>query len=154
MPSNTITIESILKPQLTYCGVQASSKKKILQEISRLISEQHEDLDEHELFENLIARERLGSTGIGQGIAIPHSRTDHCTEVIGSLLTLGEKVSFEAIDNEPVDLLFVLIVPNEATSEHLELLSQIAAKFNDAKLCSRLRNATSNQDLYEAMVAA
>jgi PTS system nitrogen regulatory IIA component len=151
MSENSITIESILSPRLTQIGLPGSSKKKVLEEVARTVASVRSDLEENEI--NLIARERLGSTGIGQGIAIPHSRSDSCDEVIGCLFTTKEKVSFDAIDNEPVDVLFVLLVPKEATSEHLELLSQIAEKFNNPSFCDRLRSATSNQELYETMIA-
>jgi PTS system nitrogen regulatory IIA component len=153
MSENSITIESILSPRLTQIGLPGSSKKKVLEEVARTVASVRSDLEENEIFDNLIARERLGSTGIGQGIAIPHSRSDSCDEVIGCLFTTKEKVSFDAIDNEPVDVLFVLLVPKEATSEHLELLSQIAEKFNNPSFCDRLRSATSNQELYETMIA-
>ena len=131
MSNKAITIEAILSPELTQCGLPGSSKKKVLQQIARLISNQFIDLDENTIFDNLIARERLGSTGIGQGIAIPHSRLESCDRVIGCLFTLETGISFDSIDNEDVDILFVLLVPQEATSEHLELLSQIAEKFNN-----------------------
>ncbi len=149
MTETAITIESILAPELTRCGLPGSSKKKVLEEVARLIAAEHTELEENDIFDNLIARERLGSTGVGQGIAIPHSRLEHCHEVIGCLFTLEEKIPFDAIDNEPVDLLFVLLVPQEATSEHLELLSQIAEKFNDTAFCEQLRNAESANDLYQ-----
>ena len=149
MSEQTITIQSILTPELTQCGLPGGSKKKVLEEVARVIAGHHQELEEHAIFENLVARERLGSTGIGQGIAIPHSRLEDCDKVIGCLFTLEEKVAFDAIDNEPVDLLFVLLVPQEATSEHLELLSQIAEKFNDAAFCTALRNAESHEELYQ-----
>jgi len=153
MAEKSITIESILSPRLTQIGLPGSSKKKVLEEVAKTIADARNDLEENEIFDNLIARERLGSTGIGQGIAIPHSRSDSCQDVIGCLFTLQEKVSFDAIDNEPVDVLFVLLVPKEATSEHLELLSQIAEKFNDPSFCNRLREAQSSEALYETMVS-
>lgn len=149
MSDTTITLQSILTPELTQCGLPGSSKKKVLQEIARLVSLHVPSLKEDLIFDNLIAREKLGSTGIGQGIAIPHSRLEHCQQVIGGLFTLKDAIGFDAIDNEPVDLLFVLIVPQEATSEHLELLSQIAEKFNDTELCARLREAQSDSELFE-----
>lgn len=153
MSEHSITVESILSPQLTRCGLPGSSKKKVLEEVARKVAEVRDDLEENEIFDNLISREKLGSTGIGKGIAIPHSRSESCDEVIGCLFTLQEQVPFEAIDNEPVDLLFVLLVPEEATSEHLELLSQIAEKFNNSQFCNRLRDAKSDQELYQTMIA-
>lgn len=153
MSETSISIQSILTPELTQSGLPGSSKKKTLQEVARIVSLHHPELEEDLIFDNLIAREKLGSTGIGQGIAIPHSRLENCDQVIGCLFTLEQPIGFDAIDNEPVDLLFVLIVPQEATSEHLELLSQIAEKFNDGALCGRLRAATSNEELFEIITS-
>lgn len=151
MNDSSITIEEILSPGLTRKSFPGSSKKKVLEHISETIAEAHPSLTSHQIFENLIARERLGSTGIGQGIAIPHSRLEECEHVIGCLFTLDEKVAFDSIDNQPVDILFVLIVPAEASSEHLELLSQIAEKFNDASFCEKLRHANNDEELYNLM---
>lgn len=153
MTDSTISIEAILTPALTICGLRGSSKKKTLENIARVIADEHHNLDENTIFNNLVCRERLGSTGIGQGIAIPHCRLENCSEVIGALLTLEESIPFDAIDNEPVDLLFVLVVPQEATSEHLELLSQLAEKFNNKQFCDNLRHCTSSEELYQAVVA-
>ncbi len=152
MTDTSISIQSILSPELTLCGLPGSSKKKVLEEIAQRIAQQYPDLNENNIFNSLIGRERLGSTGIGQGIAIPHCRLESCQQVIGALLTLDHKVQFDAIDNEPVDLLFVLIVPQEATSEHLELLSQLAEKFNNASLCQKLRNCKENEVLYKSIL--
>lgn len=153
MNERSITINSILVPGLTRKSFPGTSKKKVLEHIAEAIALAFPSMSENLLFDNLINRERLGSTGIGQGIAIPHSRMEECENVIGALVVLDEKISFDAIDNQPVDLLFVLIVPKEATSEHLELLSQIAEKFNDQALCEKLRNADDNDALYEIMTA-
>ncbi|MDX5298035.1 MAG: PTS IIA-like nitrogen regulatory protein PtsN [Gammaproteobacteria bacterium] len=150
--SETPSIQSILTPELTLCGVPGSSKKRILELIAAHVARLHPELDELQIFNNLVGRERLGSTGIGLGIAIPHCRLENCKDVIGALLTLSEGIPFDAIDNEPVDLLFVLIVPQEATSEHLELLSQLAEKFNDRTLCDRLRQCRDAQSLYNTLI--
>ncbi len=152
MSNQTITIEAILSPELTQTGLPGSSKKKILQEVATQISRQYPQLEEDMIFENLITRERLGSTGIGQGIAIPHSRLENLDKVIGCLFTLEEQIDFDAIDNKPVDILFVLIVPLEATSEHLELLSQIAEKFNNAQFCEEIRRSENGQELYKKAI--
>lgn len=152
MALSTITINSILTPELTVCGLSAGSKKKTLEQIARRIAERYPDLNENSIYDALIARERLGSTGVGQGIAIPHSRLASCDHVIGCLITLKEKIPFDAIDNEPVDILFVLVVPEHATNEHLELLSQIAERFNDVSFCNRLRRAASDEALFHSFV--
>ena len=111
-------------------------------------------LSDTEIFNNLVSRERLGSTGIGQGIAIPHCRLEGLDRVIGVLMTLEESIDFDAIDNQPVDLIFALIVPKEATSEHLELLSQLAEKFNERSFCDRLRQSEDASTLYQRMTAS
>ncbi len=152
MTDSQITIQSILTPELTLTGVSGSSKKKILEKISQLIAQQHPELDEGTIFNNLLNRERLGSTGIGQGIAIPHCRLDESEKVIGALLVLEEKVPFEAIDDAPVDLLFVLVVPKEANSQHLELLSQVAEKFNQPAFCAQLRACKNKEELYQTVI--
>lgn len=151
MTETALSIQAILSPELTLCGVPGSSKKRILELIAAQVAKQSPELDENTLFNNLIARERLGSTGIGQGIAIPHCRLQNCKHVLGALLTLSEGIPFDAIDNQPVDILFVLIVPQEATSEHLDLLSQLAERFNDARFCERLRQCKDATELYRTV---
>ncbi len=152
MSDTSLTIENILAPELTLCRVPASSKKRVLEFIAEEVNQQDSSLSETQIFNNLISRERLGSTGIGQGIAIPHCRLDGLERVVGVLLTLEEGVGFDAIDNQPVDLVFALIVPKEATSEHLELLSQLAEKFNDRGFCNQLRQCTDAGTLYSRML--
>lgn len=153
MTDSTLTIENILSPELTLCRVPASSKKRVMEAIAEQIQKREETLNDVQIFNNLVSRERLGSTGIGQGIAIPHCRLDGLDHVVGVLMTLAEGVNFDAIDNQPVDLVFALVVPKEATSEHLELLSQIAEKFNDRAFCDQLRQCTDGKTLYRQMLA-
>jgi len=153
MTESSITIDSILVPGLIRKGFPGTSKKKVLEHIAGAISKEFNELTEDQLFDTLIAREKLGSTGIGQGIAIPHSRMSSCTKVVGALFVLEQEVAFDSIDNQPVDLLFVLIVPQEASSEHLELLSQIAERFNNPEFCAQLREAQDNEELYRLMTS-
>ena len=101
-----------------------------------------------------MAREKLGSTGFGDGIAIPHCRLIGCTAPISAVLHLETAVDFDAIDGEPVDLLFVLLVPEEATDEHLELLRQIAGIFEQDDVRERLRNAPDSNALYQTVLNA
>ncbi|MCC4270387.1 MULTISPECIES: PTS IIA-like nitrogen regulatory protein PtsN [Marinobacter] len=151
MSEPSLTIDNILAPELTLCKVPASSKKRVLEFIAERIHFQDEILSDTQIFNNLVSRERLGSTGIGEGIAIPHCRLEGLDRVIGVLMTLEEPVDFDAIDNQPVDLVFALIVPKEATSEHLELLSQLAERFNDSTFCARLRQCEDAANLYQRM---
>ncbi|MBW0146885.1 PTS IIA-like nitrogen regulatory protein PtsN [Marinobacter arenosus] len=154
MSDTSLTIDNILAPELTLCRVPASSKKRVLEFIADQIHRHDDSLSETQIFNNLVSRERLGSTGIGQGIAIPHCRLEGLDHVVGVLLTLEESIDFDAIDNQPVDLVFALVVPKEATSEHLELLSQLAEKFNERAFCDGLRQCDDAAALYKRMTTA
>ena len=143
-------IEHILTPQLTFAGVQGGSKKRVLEMIGKMIS-QHTDLDSDAIYESLIAREKLGSTGFGNGIAIPHCRLEQCTEAIGALLQLDSKIDFDSLDGEPVDLIFVLLVPHEATEQHLQILKMLAEKLDREDLREALRQAPDAASLYQVM---
>src|SRR5690606_40576631 len=104
------------------------------------------------IFESFVAREKLGSTGFGNGIAIPHCRMPGCEAPLSAVLRLDAPVDFDAIDGAPVDLLFVLLVPEAATDEHLELLRQIASMLDREEVRERLRQAPTNQSLYQVVV--
>ncbi|WP_193075645.1 PTS IIA-like nitrogen regulatory protein PtsN [Pseudomonas sp. FME51] len=144
-------IEHILTPQLTFAGVQGGSKKRVLEMIGKMIA-QHTELDSDAIYESLIAREKLGSTGFGNGIAIPHCRLEQCTEAIGALLQLNSKIDFDSLDGEPVDLIFVLLVPHEATEQHLQILKMLAEKLDQEDLREALRQAPDAESLYRVMV--
>lgn len=145
-------LEDILTPERCFCDVQASSKKRLLKSISEWIEEDLKDLSANDVFEALMAREQLGSTGVGNGIAIPHCRVSQCQKIIGALITLSEPIDFDAIDSRPVDLLFVLIVPEQKTDEHVRTLGQLAELFNDNDFCYILRHTHNNEDLYNVAV--
>lgn len=146
-------LNSVLTPLRTLDGVSGGSKKRLLEFFSKFISQQIPTLESIEVFDNLIARERLGSTGVGEGIAIPHCRVTNCSESIGTFIRLKDKVDFDAIDGRPVDLIFILLVPEEATDEHLQLLSGLAEKFSDPDFCRQLREASGSENLYELWTA-
>ena len=147
-----IRLETILTPARSLVNVPGGSKKRVLEQIANLVARDLPDLDAQDIFENLIAREKLGSTGFGNGIAIPHCRLAGCNAPISAVLHLEAAVDFDAIDGAPVDLLFVLLVPEAATDEHLELLRQIASMLDRAEVRERLRQAQSNEDLYQVVV--
>ena len=145
-------LDTILSPTRTLCRTAASSKKRALENIAQFICQELPGFDANTLFGNLVARERLGSTGLGHGIAIPHCRLKELDGVIGALVTLAQPIDFEAIDDKPVDILFVLIVPEQATQEHLNTLAALAELFNQSQFCERLRAADSAEQLYDAAV--
>ena len=105
-----------------------------------------------DVFEALIAREKLGSTGFGNGIAIRHCRLKGCVSPISALMDLDSPIDFDAIDGAPVDLLFVLLVPEAATDAHLELLRQIASMLDRKDVRDKLRSAPSNEALYQVVL--
>ena len=107
-------LAEIITPERVFDHVTGASKKKILETAAGLIARQFPELDPNELFDSLVAREKLGSTGLGKGIAIPHCRATHCGSAIGTFIKLESPVDFDAIDRQPVDMLFVLLVPKAA----------------------------------------
>lgn len=145
-------ITSLLSRSRTYYRIQGGSKKRALQQAADFIVADYPALDPDELFRQLVARERLGSTGIGQGVAIPHCRAQNCPSPIGALITLEDAIDFEAVDDAPVDVLFVLLVPEEAHEQHLQILAKLAQAFGDNANLNTLREAGSDQDLYERAI--
>ncbi len=147
-----IRLENILTPGRSLVGVPGGSKKRVLEQIANLVARELPDLDGQDIFESLVAREKLGSTGFGNGIAIPHCRLPGCMAPISALLRLESAVDFDAIDGAPVDLLFVLLVPEAATDEHLELLRQIASMLDRSDVRDQLRHAPTSERLYQVVV--
>ena len=142
-------LSQILTPQRTVCRVAGVNKKHLFETIARIICDDQQSLPYDEVLDRLIAREKLGSTGMGQGIAIPHCRISQCARPLGSLLTLAEAIPFNAPDGVPVDLLFVLLVPVQAHQEHLDILANIAQLISRTDICERLRASTDDRTLYD-----
>jgi nitrogen PTS system EIIA component len=148
----SIEMKAILSPKRTLCRVDCGSKKRALETIANHIANDCPVLDTDHLFTALLSREKLGSTGIGKGIAIPHCRIKHCAETtIGMLVTLKAPVDFMAIDNQKVDILFALLAPENANAAHLEILSMLAQKFSQESFVASLRHATSHDALYQVV---
>jgi PTS system nitrogen regulatory IIA component len=147
-----IRLETILTLGRSVVNAPGGSKKKALEQIANLISDQVPELEMQEVYEALIAREKLGSTGFGNGIAIPHCRLKSCETPVSALLHLDAPIDFDAIDGAPVDLLFVLLVPQAATDAHLELLRQIASMLDRKEVRDKLRSASSNEALYQVVL--
>ena len=143
----------ILNPELSFHHLECASKKRLLENLSNSISEVVPSFDADELFDNLIAREKLGSTGLGEGVAIPHCRLENCFDASGTIVKLSSPIDFDAIDGEPVDLLFILIVPKEATQDHLDILSKVAELFNSSDVRNHLRNTKNSEELYETTLS-
>ena len=129
------------------CNVNANSKKRALEQLGELLSTGESKITSTEVFDSLLNRERLGGTGVGHGVAIPHGRVQSSDVTLGAFIKLTQAVDFDAIDNQPVDLLFALIVPEHSTEEHLQVLARIAAMFSDAEVRTKLRQAETAQEL-------
>lgn len=134
-------ISDLLSPERIRCDVQSSSKKQLLELISDELARHSEAFTKREMFESLCARERLGSTGLGNGVAIPHGRIKGSTHVEASFIRLKKPLAFDAIDGQPVDLLFCIAVPEDCGEDHLKLLAQVAEMFSDAAFLEELREA-------------
>ena len=147
-----IRLENILTPGRSLVNVPGGSKKRVLQATATLIAKEVPELEMEDVFEKLVAREKLGSTGFGNGIAIPHCRLEGCTAPVSALLHLDAPIDYDAIDGAPVDLLFVLLVPAAATDAHLELLRQIASMLDRKDVRERLRAANSSEALYKVVL--
>lgn len=143
-------ISDILARSRTACRVDSGSKKRLFETIAQLITDDQADLEYSVVLDQLIAREKLGSTGLGGGIAIPHCRIENCPAPLGSLVSLQEPIDFDAPDDAPVDLLFILIVPAQEHQEHLDILATVARLFSQPDFCARLRDADTPDSLFDA----
>lgn len=140
-------IPSLLSSNNVLCQQESTSKKRILESIAEHISNANQDLKASDIFGALIAREKLGSTGIGHGIAIPHCRISNCKAITAMLVTLKQGIDFDAIDNEKVDIIFVLIVPEDADDDHLKTLASIAEVFSSDAVLQKVRQAQNIESL-------
>ena len=145
-PANFLTVDRISAAN------PAASKKRVLEEIAGLLASASETLGQGAVFDKLLERERLGSTGLGQGIALPHARVAGVAEACGAFIQLQSKADFDAIDQQPVDLVFGLLVPEQATEEHLQLLAKLATLFSDSEFCDRLRKAGDKESLLHEFI--
>jgi PTS system nitrogen regulatory IIA component len=142
-------LQVLLSPTRTLYGAVGSSKKRVIETAANFLAEQNSSLNADELFRNIIEREQLGSTAIGEGMAIPHCRMKNCSRAMGALIKLDSAVDFEAADQQPVDILFVLLVPEEEHDQHLKILAEIAGLFSKADFRNEIRSATSSQEMYD-----
>ncbi|MDN5848721.1 MAG: PTS IIA-like nitrogen regulatory protein PtsN [Nitrococcus sp.] len=145
---------NLLFPERIRCGVHVTSKNRCLEVLGALLAQtegEGERMD-RTIFEHLIGRERLGSTGLGKGVALPHARVDSIDEARSALIKLDQPVDFDAIDKQPVDLLFALIVPKHFTDEHLRILAALAELFSDHAFCGRLRASQTAEEMYRHII--
>jgi len=141
--SDILNLDSIL------CHAPANSKKRLLEQICQLAITQVVDIDEGELLDSLLDREKMGSTGIGNGIAIPHGRIPNNNKAIAVLITTEQAIDFDAIDSRNVDVFISLFVPKDSCQQHLDTLQNIAKLFSDKKIVKQVRKCKDKQALYD-----
>lgn len=144
-------LETLLTPASIQAHIHVASKKKALEYIALHLSNLNENLDNADLFQALVNRERLGSTGLGAGVAIPHCRLAGIEKPMCAFITLDTPIDYEAIDNQPIDILFALVVPEESDDEHLNLLAEVAELFQNLPLLMDIRRTQDNDALYTLM---
>ncbi len=148
-----VTIDQILAPECVCSNVSAASRKRTLQVLGEILAGADPDISAQAVFDRLVARERLGSTGLGEGCALPHARVPGLGRTLAAFLRLGRGVDFDSPDHEPVDLVFGLLVPEESTDEHLEILAAIARVFSDERVRSSIRSADEPARIRDVLVS-
>ncbi|RFA30387.1 PTS sugar transporter subunit IIA [Alkalilimnicola ehrlichii] len=145
-------IIDLISPDRIKCDADVTSKKRALELLSEMLAASTETLPASALFNKLTGRERLGSTGLGHGVALPHARIEGSDKAVGALIKLEEGIDFDSFDKHPVDLLFALVVPEHFTDEHLKILADLAEMFSNEQLCESLRQANTPEDMYKELL--
>ncbi len=144
-------IQTLVSLDRTECAVQCASKKRILETIAGIAAKNNPTIDQTTVLNSLVARERMGSTGIGNGIALPHGRLAGLEKVIAIVVTSSPAIDFDAIDNQPVDIFFTLLVPEEQTEGHLQTLATVASKLSDKETVKAIRRANNSDEIISAL---
>ncbi|WP_338516428.1 PTS IIA-like nitrogen regulatory protein PtsN [Alteromonas gracilis] len=144
-------IQAIVSLDRTECAVQCNSKKRILEIIADIAAKNNEHIEQATVLNSLLARERMGSTGIGNGIALPHGRLAGLDRVIAIVVTSTPAIDFDALDEKPVDIFFALLVPEEQTEGHLQTLATVAGKLSNKETIKAIRRATTSDDILSAL---
>lgn len=140
-------LSDLLRPEAVATDFGASSKKSLLQALGTFVAPRLE-LDPRVVIERLADRERLGSTGFGHGVAIPHARIDGVSQISGAFVRLAQPVEYHAVDDLPVDLVFLLLSPVDAGADHLKALARVSRTLRDGRFLEKLRGAGSRDALY------
>lgn len=146
-------LSNLITPDRVLVDDQINSKKRAIEVLSELLANKKLGLDHELVFNCLIGRERLGSTGLGHGVALPHGRLGYGHDAIGAFLRVANPIDFDAVDQEPVNLLFALLVPDDSTEEHLQILAQLAEMFRDQNLCRALNEAETAAEIHDIVVS-
>jgi nitrogen PTS system EIIA component len=142
-------IAQLLPENHILLDAELSSKKRLFEQVGLLV-ESSRGIARSVVFDSLFAREKIGSTGLGQGIAIPHGRIKGLKEAVGVFIRLAQPLPFDAPDGRPVNLVFALMVPEQATEQHLQILSELAERFSDPDFRAELADASDNRGVLKA----
>jgi PTS system nitrogen regulatory IIA component len=146
-----MNISDLLAPEAVLASLKAQTKKQLLQELAAR-AQLRTQLPEKQVFETLNEREKLGTTGVGAGIAIPHGRMAGIASITGIFVRLETPIDYEAVDGQPVDLVFMLLAPENAGADHLKALARVSRLLRNQQTCEKLRAAQSAEALYAILI--
>ena len=149
--TDPIRIQDLLSRERVRTDLAASSKKSLLDQLAAEFQSDRPDLNEREVFQTLLRREQLGSTAVGHGVALPHGRMAGLDRPLGAFTRLAQPADFDALDDQPVTLVFALLVPDEENEQHLQVLARLARMFDDEAFRQRLLHAPE-EELYDLLV--
>lgn len=147
----TPSIAELLSPDRVAISIQVSSKKRLLEEIARLFTVDNSHLNKETVFQVLCERERLGSTGIGGSVALPHGRVNGLESALAVAATLKSPLDYDTIDQQPINIVFGLLVPAEAKEEHIRILAHLARMFSDEQLKQNILNVETSTEAYDKL---
>jgi nitrogen PTS system EIIA component len=148
-----VDIADLLTPQRIIASIQSGDKPQLLRELSQRAAKQL-GVDSEMILNALRSRETLGSTGVGQGIALPHARIAGLERFFGLFARLERPINFDAIDDGPVDLVFLLLIPEQVGNEHLAALAAISRRLRQREVATQLRSGKSSSELYEILTGS
>lgn len=143
-------ISDILAEDMVLAGVEAGNKRGLLEQLSAFVAEK-ENIDKNSIFEAILERENLGSTGYGDGIAFPHARIEGLDKVIAVFARLDKGIDYDSLDSHPVDLIAFLLSPEKSGEDHLQALAVMSRVLKDAETCRKIREAKSAHEIYLAL---
>lgn len=146
-----MNIQALVSLDRTECAVQCNSKKRILEIISDIAAQTNPEVEKEAVLNALLSREKVGSTGIGNGIALPHGRLPELTKVTAVVVTTTPAINFDAIDDKPVDIFFAILVPENQTEGHLQTLATIAGKLSQKEIIKAIRGAETKEEVIAAL---
>jgi nitrogen PTS system EIIA component len=155
-----MNLDTLISSNAVISNHDIKSKKRALEllaeqlatEATRVNKPLDEDIDALDIFQLLTEREKLGSTGMGHGVALPHARTSLTEHAVGAFLRLDEGIDFDSPDNQKTDLIFALMVPEHYTDEHLKILAYLATLFNNANFCKEIRESADTAEIYDHLL--